>query len=297
MDLRHLETFRAVLRQGSFLGAARELGCAQSTVTQHVQALEASLGVTLFDRSVRRVRLTEAGRALQEQAGTLLGRVEDLKATMVELAGGTTGHVRLGGIEPFVSLRLPPILARYCRERPDVRLSVELGGTEALARGVVRGELDAAVCSPPVSVRDLRFESLYQERLGLLVPTGHLLARDESVRLADVAAHRLMLTERNCAWRRLTEGAFRQRGLTPSLGVEIASIQALARAVSAGLGVAIVPAIAVTPAPDGACFRPFADFDLALTVGIIRAGDAPPPGRALAALLDECRRQFAREER
>src|SRR5262245_29947292 len=184
MDLRHLETFRAVLRQGSFLGAARELGCAQSTVTQHVQALEAALGVALFDRSVRRVRLTEAGRALQEQAAPLLGRIEELKATIAELAGGTAGHVRLGAIEPFVSQRLPPVLARFCRERPDVRLSIELGGTEGIARRVARGELDAGICSPPEATRGLRFEPLYREPLGVLVPAGHPLSRDETVRLA-----------------------------------------------------------------------------------------------------------------
>jgi DNA-binding transcriptional LysR family regulator len=117
------------------------------------------------------------------------------------------------------------------------------------------------------------------------------------VRLSDVAGYRLMLTEQDCAWRRLTEGAFRRHGLAPTLGIEVASIQALVWAVRSGLGVAIVPAIAVTPAPDGALFRPVADLDLALTVGILRAADAPPPGRALAALLDECRRQFSREER
>jgi DNA-binding transcriptional LysR family regulator len=296
MELRHLTTFQAVVRQGSFLGAAREFGCAQSTITLHVQQLEAALGVELFDRSARRVRLTEAGRALQEQVASLLSRVEALRTTMAEVAHGETGHVRLGCIEPAASHRLPPVLARFCRERPHVRLSVELGGTEAIARRVARGELDAGICSRPESAFGLSFKPVFREPMGLLVPSGHPLAVADEVRLADLAGHRLLVTEQACAYRQLVEGALRLRDVAPTFGIEIASVQALIWAVRAGLGVAIVPALAATPVPEGAILRAFADLDLALTVGLVRPLDAPPPGRALAALLDACRRQFARLE-
>jgi len=112
MLIRHQETFQTVVRRGSFLAAAQELGCAQSTVTLHIQQLEATLGVELFDRGARRVRLTEAGRALHEQAGPILNRVSALQETMAELAAGEVGHLRIAAIEPTASLRLPQLLER-----------------------------------------------------------------------------------------------------------------------------------------------------------------------------------------
>jgi DNA-binding transcriptional LysR family regulator len=295
MELRQLATFREVVRQGSFGGAARATGVAQSTVTLHIQQLEADLGVELFDRSARRVRLTAAGQALCEQVAPLLGRVEALREAVADVAEGEAGHVRLGCIEPTASRRLPPVLARFCRERPNVRLSVELGGTEAIARRVARGELDAGICSRPDAEDRVAFEPLFRERMGLLVPAGHPLASAESVRLTDLAGHRLLVTEQACAYRRLAEGALRARDIAPSLGVEIGSVQALNWAVRGGLGVAIVPTVSATPALDGVVLREIADLDLSLTVGLVRPVDAPPPGRTLAALLDACRRQFVRD--
>src|SRR5262245_66192502 len=114
MELRHLQTFQTIVRRGSFLAAAHELGVAQSTVTRHVQQLEASLDVRLFERGTRRIRLTEAGRALQEQTGPILTRLQALRESMADLTAGETGDLRIGTIEPIASRRLPPILVRYC---------------------------------------------------------------------------------------------------------------------------------------------------------------------------------------
>lgn len=293
MEIRHLQTFQTVVKRGSFQAAARELNCAQSTVTLHVQQLEAALGVELFDRGARRMRLTEAGRALQDQATPLLGRVASLRETMAELTLGEAGHVRFGCIEPTASRRLPEILVRYCRERPHVQLAVEVGGTNSVARMVASGDLDAGVCSPPPVSLGLSFEPLFPEAMGLLLPASHPLAAAESVHSRDLSACRLLFTEETCAYRQLIDPALNERGVRPVSRVEFSSIQTQAAAVQAGLGVAIVPCIAVTPPPIGTVLRPIADLDLSLTVGIVRPADASSPGRALAALLAACRGHLA----
>src|SRR5215813_11612358 len=100
MELRHLQTFQAVVRAGSFLQAAEELQYAQSTITLHIQQLEADLGVKLFARQGKRVHLTEAGRSLREQADHLLEYVATLQQNMADLVSGEAGHVRLGAVEP-----------------------------------------------------------------------------------------------------------------------------------------------------------------------------------------------------
>src|SRR6266508_3465262 len=142
MELRHLTTFLTVVEVGSFLRAAAALDCAQSTVTLHIQQLEASLGVELFARDGRRVRLTEAGGELRDQARQILDQVAATRQTMVDLEEGAAGQVRLGAIEPTASLRLPPIILPFCRERPKVRLTLEVGGTRATSERVASGHLD-----------------------------------------------------------------------------------------------------------------------------------------------------------
>jgi len=128
MELRHLTTFDAVVREGSFLRAAAALGYAQPTVTLHIQQLEAALGVQLFARQGKRMQLTAAGRVLREHAAQILTRTTLLRQTMTDLVAGEAGHARLGVIETAAHLRLPPALAAFRRARPKVRLTVEVGG-------------------------------------------------------------------------------------------------------------------------------------------------------------------------
>jgi DNA-binding transcriptional LysR family regulator len=289
MLIRHLETFQTIVRRGSFLAAAHELGCAQSTVTLHIQQLEATLGVELFDRGARRVRLTEAGRALHEQAGAILNRVSVLQETMAELAAGEAGHLRIGVIEPTASLRLPQLLVRFNRDRPNVRLTVELGGTDGIAQRVAAGALDVGICSPPSPGLGLTFEPLFRETLALLVPGTHPLADRSVLRVPDLAGHPLLLTEPTCAYRELTERVLRDHGVNLDCRVVIGSTQALVCAVRAGLGAAIVPVVAACPPPTGTTLRELEGPPIALSVGLARAADAPPPGRALSALLAELR--------
>jgi LysR family transcriptional regulator, regulator of the ytmI operon len=211
LEIRHLQTYQSIVKHGSFLAAAGQLGCAQSTVSLHIQQLEASLGAPLFERGTRRLLLTEAGRTLQEQSGHILGRVNAIHETIAEMTAGESGHLRIGTIEPIASLRLPPLLVRFCRERPNVRLSIEIGGTDSVSRGVAACTLDFGVCSPPPLALGLCFEPIHREELVLLVPEVHPLADRTSVDLVELTGHRLLLTEPACAYRELTERALRDR--------------------------------------------------------------------------------------
>src|SRR5688572_19474099 len=110
MELRHLQTFDAACRLGSFVRAAETLKYAQSTITLQIQQLEDDLGVRLFARDGRRLRLTDAGRLLRDRAERLLDRVSSLREPMAALATGEAGYVRFGAIEPAASRRLAPLL-------------------------------------------------------------------------------------------------------------------------------------------------------------------------------------------
>ena len=289
MELRHLQTFHAAVRHGSFVRAAESLQYAQSTITLQVQQLEHSLGVKLFERDGRRLRLTEAGRLLHDRTERLLEGVTSLRETMASLATGESGYVRFGAIEPSASRRLAPALVEFSAERPNVRLSIEVSGTATVSERVASGELDAGLCSPPSSRLGLRFEPLFVEPMALLLPADHPLAASPEITIGALRELRLLLPDAGCAYRELIERSLGEHGLTPHVQVEISSVAMLARAVQGGMGAAILPIATAEPAPTGTCFRHVTGLDLGLSLGLVSRADDPPPGPALAAFLERVR--------
>ena len=285
MELRHIYTFQAIVKEGSFLKAAEKLMYAQSTITLHIQQLEAELGVKLFLRQGKKVQLTEAGRSLQEQADSLVARAMSLQQTMFDLVAGEAGHVRIGVIEPTASLRLPQILAPFCQERPRIRLTIEVGNTRTISQRVACGALDIGICSLPEAHFGLDFEPLFVEQLALLLPEQHPLAGEAVIHARDLAKQRLLLTEEDCSYREVIESALLKRGTNPYSGLEIGSLETIKSAVQSGMGLAILPRAAITPAPARTVLREIEGLELSLPIGLVLLADEISPSRALEALL------------
>ena len=142
MDVRHLLTFRAVLREGSFLGAARALQVSQPTVTLHIQELEAEFRQALFVRGGRRRPLTPGGELFAARAMPILDAFDSLTESMAEFGDGRSGLLKIGAIEPAASQRVTPLLGRLHAERPMLRVRLDVSGTAGVSRGVADSELD-----------------------------------------------------------------------------------------------------------------------------------------------------------
>lgn len=294
MELRHLQTLQAILREGSFLGAARALGLAQPTVTLHVQELEAELGLALFDRTGRQRRPTEAGALLAERGLPVLDAMAALRRSLGELRDGACGLLRLGAIEPAASDRVTPLLGRLGRERPGLRIQLVVSGTRGLSRAVAERELDVALCSPPPAEFGLRFEPLFAEELVFLVPAAHPLAAGESLLARQLEGVPLAVTDEGCAYRRALESALGERGVAPCWSFESDSSAAVRAAAAAGLGIAVLPRLAALPPPADVVVRRASDLALALPVGLVtRPGSTPPPP-SLAHLVARLRDELAR---
>lgn len=286
MELRHIYTFQAIVKEGSFLKASEKLMYAQSTITLHIQQLEAELGVKLFIRQGKKVQLTEAGRSLQEQADSLVARAMALQQTMFDLVAGEAGHVRVGVIEPTASLRLPQILAPFCQERPRIRLTIEVGNTAIISQRVASGALDLGICSLPEANLGLDFEPLFVEQLALLLPEQHPLVKKPTIEVRDLARERLLLTERECPYRELVEKELQKRGKNPYSGLEIGgSMEMVKRSVQNGLGIALLPRAAVIPQPAQTVLREIDGVELNLPIGLVLLAEEISPSRALEALL------------
>src|SRR6185295_10281847 len=198
MDIRHLVTFRAIIREGSFGAAARALRLAQPTVTLHVQELEARMGLPLFERTGRRRRTTPAGDLLAARAGPILDSLDLLSRSMAELKDGRSGLLRIGSIEPAATIRVTPLLGRLRRVRPGMRVRLEVGGTAGVSRAVADGELDLGLCSAPQPELGLLFEPLFAEPMALLLPASHRLARRRVLSVEDLDGELLLVTEQGC---------------------------------------------------------------------------------------------------
>jgi LysR family transcriptional regulator, regulator of the ytmI operon len=289
MNLRHLVTFQEIVRAGSFSKAARAVQSSQSTITLHVQELEREMGTALFRRRGRHTSLTEAGDALASRAGSVLDGLETLKRTMTEIAAGQAGELRIACVEPAASVKLLPILARFCRERPRLQVRIEAGGTQSVAQAVADGRVDFGLASAPPPGFRLGFEPWFLARMVLLLPKRHPLASASRIKARDVKGLTLLLTEQGCAYRDAIEAALRAAGAEAHCSMQIGSLRALTRAVQLGLGAAILPRDAADPLPAGTVARDIAGVDLSLAIGIVQRSDGVALTPAAAAFIEALR--------
>lgn len=283
MDLKSLKTFQTIASCGSFIRAAELLSYAQSTVTMQIQRLEAELGAALFERG-KKIRLTEAGRLLHEQSVQLVRNLERLQEQIADLNAGEAGHVRLGVTEPSASARMPQLLARFLRDHPKVRVSVDIGSSAALGAKLLAGELDLALCSAPDLGSELYFEPLFMERFALLAPEDHPLAAGESVDAEAIRGFRLLITAADCPYRRKLELALQETGRSPIDAMEIGSMSALKHYVQSGLGIALVPVSALEPAPEGTVVRKLEGRPIDMPCGLLCKASEYPLHQASAKL-------------
>jgi LysR family transcriptional regulator, regulator of the ytmI operon len=284
MNLRQLATFRAIVETGNFARAADRLDIGASTVTLHVQQLEAELGGPMFIRHGRRLALTELGASVHSHADAISAHVGAIAEEAAELAAAARGTVRIGGIEPLAHLDLVPLLARLGRERPHIRLRLDVGGTALLATSVADGRLAFAVCSAPPPELELVFEPLFREPIGLVLSDSHALAKhDGAIPASRLADQPIILSEPGCAYRTHVLDTFSRSGVDLTVHAEIGSTPAAMEAVRTGLGIALLPLAGLASPPRGTSTRAVDGLALGLDIGIVR----PRAGEAYSALTSQ----------
>ncbi|MFG1737990.1 LysR family transcriptional regulator [Micromonospora chalcea] len=258
METQLLEVFRTVARHGSITTAARALRFTQSAVSRQIAALEADIGARLFDRLPRGVALTEEGRELLPHAEAVLDRLAAVRRDLEDLRGLGRGRLRVGAFPTAVAALVPRAMASFRSAYPEISLSLVEGVTPRLLERLLAEEADVAVVStsPTGELDRERFDlrHLLDERLLVAVARDHRLARRRSVRLADLAQDAFVVgsaTAENSLLR-----ASLPSGFSPRIDIVAAEWTGKLGCVAAGLGVALVPALAVrgTP-PDIALLR------------------------------------------
>lgn len=254
IDLAALEIFRAVVQEGGITKAAAKLHRVQSNVTTRVKQLEARLGTALFLRHRRKLVLSPEGQLLLAYTDRLLGLASEAEAALRN--GLPSGVFRLGTLESTAATRLPPVLARYHKSYPDVRIDLVTGTTGTLIAKVVNHEIEAAFVAEPFTGDDLDVQPIFREELVLIAPKSFPKVKGAK----DVGRATVIAFATGCSYRRRLEAWLDHAGVVPERVMEFGSYHAIVACVAAGAGVAIVPrsviravfaeaAVAVYPLP------------------------------------------------
>ncbi|MFD8123480.1 LysR family transcriptional regulator [Streptomyces albidoflavus] len=249
IEARHLRVLRAVAATGSFSAAARELGCTQPAVSQQMKALESSAGTPLLIRTGREMRLTQAGEALTRHAAGILAGLTAAEEEVAAIAGLRAGRVRLVSFPSGSSSLVPAALAALRAAHPGTHVSLEEAEPPRSAELLRAGDCDIALAfryagaTAPDEWDDLVVRPLLADRLVGLVPEGHRLADAASVGIGELAADPWIAGCPRCR-RQLVE-VCETEGFTPRIDFATDDYPAVLGLVAAGLGVAVLPALAL----------------------------------------------------
>jgi DNA-binding transcriptional LysR family regulator len=257
VELRQVETFRAVAEELSFSRAAHRLGYVQSSVSAQVAALEQDLGAPLFDRLGRKIALTDAGRVMLRYSGRLLDLTEEAKEAVADAgvgSGEVTGTLTVSAPETLLTYRLPRLLTLFHERHPKVRLSVRPSAVGRLVgsmrRSVEEGGVNVAfVLDGPVEVSGLSVEPLLEESVSVIVPAAHALTSSTMAASRDLSGETVLLPEApesGCAYRGQFERQLGAASVVPAEKMEFQSIEAVKQCVAAGMGVSVLPSVAVS---------------------------------------------------
>ncbi|WNV87757.1 LysR substrate-binding domain-containing protein [Umezawaea sp. Da 62-37] len=259
LDLRHLRALHAVVTTGSVRAAAAHLGYTPSAVSQHVTALERQTASVLLEPAGRGVRATAAGLLLSQHAASLLDGAAEAEAALAALAAGERGVLRMASFATAGGELVPRALAQTSSTLPGLRISLRVAERDDALTLLRRGDLDLAVIedheNPTVSDSLVR-RRLLTDPFRIVLPRGHRLARKRGIDLADTAEESWirLACEIDCCLE-ATDAAFAQAGFMPDRAVEAHEYWPAQGFVAAGLGLALIPALALSVLHSGVAVR------------------------------------------
>ncbi|MFL9657107.1 LysR family transcriptional regulator [Streptomyces sp. PB17] len=291
MELRHLEYFLAVAEELNFTRAAGRLHVVQSGVSASIRALERELDARLFDRTSKRVSLTEAGAALLPQARKAVEAARAGRDAVAQVQGGLRGSVTIGTLSVLSLVDLPALFADYHTTHPGVRLQLQVAsrGSVGLAEGLAQGTLDIAFLSLPRPLPGLTVRRLTSTPMIGLLPADHPLADRTEVDLRDLADAGFIDSPLGYGNRIIVDERMAAMGLQRRVVIEVPDIVTAPAYVRGGLGVAVLPAFAAPVGDAGLRVVTISGPPLTWETGVATASEAKltPAVRALLPLVEK----------
>lgn len=241
MEINQLIYFLEVAKQKSFTGAARVLHVSQPAISKMIQMLEGELGVVLFDRSSRHVKLTDYGMKIQDQVLKLVQMFQDIHTELDAVTHLRAGFIRIG-IPPMVGdIFFPRIIGLFHQQYPNIKIKLYEVGSKKVEEGVETGSLDVGVAVLPVRTNTFEVYEFAKNPIMLIVNAEHLFAGRSVVRFADLRDESFILYRQDFGLHEMIRNACALAGFEPDIVCETSQWDFMAKIVADGLGIALLP--------------------------------------------------------
>lgn len=245
MNLHHLAVFHAVAETGSIAAASQHLHISQPAVSRQIRDFEQRLETLLFDRLPRGMRLTASGAALATYARRIFALERQAETALAELRDLETGYLAVGASTTIGNYLLPSVLAEYKHQYPGVHVTLEINNTEVIQRQLLEDRLDVGLTEGLVQAGELHAEEFMSDELVVVAAPRQMTANDHEYTVREIAAMPWVARERGSGTRAVLEQELSAYDLEPRPVMELASTEAIKRAVAAAAGIAVVSAITV----------------------------------------------------
>lgn len=241
MEIRHLQTFIAIVEQGGFTKAAEHLGYAQSTITAHIQILEDEIGEPLFNRLGKKVILTHTGKKLVSYAKSMLEVYAKIKEIAVE-EKEVSGDLIIGVSESLTIYRLGTILKEYKKNYPRVNLILKSAKCSDLRQKLYNGQIDMMLTiEPKIKEADLMVQRLKDEEMVIIGALESDLSFLQAEPKDELIKENIILSEEGCMARIAFENDLKEKKIRYRNPIEVASVEAIKNCVMNGLGISVLP--------------------------------------------------------
>jgi LysR family transcriptional regulator, hydrogen peroxide-inducible genes activator len=245
MEVHQLRYVCAIADTGNFSRAAERCQIAQPSLSQQVLKLEKDLGAKLFDRLGRSVRLTEAGRVFIPQARAILEQMEMARTSVAEKNADLRGSVSVGVIPTVAPYLMPGYTAAFAKKYPDAKLRIVEETTSVLVEGLRDLSIDVAILALPLRHKDLDLFPIRTEPLFAVLRKDHPRASAESLALNELRGESFVMLRDGHCFRDLSIEACTHARITPNIAFESGQFSSLLGMVAAGVGVSLIPEMAV----------------------------------------------------
>jgi LysR family hydrogen peroxide-inducible transcriptional activator len=245
MEIHQLRYVCAIAETGNFSRAAERCQVAQPSLSQQVLKLEEDLGAKLFDRLGRSVRLTEVGRAFIPHARAILDEMDMARASVSDKNADFRGSIAVGVIPTVTPYLIPSYTAAFARKYPDAKLRIVEETTSVLVDGLRNSSIDVAILALPLRHKDLELFPIRTERLFAVMRTDHPRASAQSLALKDLRGESFVMLRDGHCFRDLSIATCTRARITPNIAFESGQFSSLLGMVAAGVGVSLVPEMAI----------------------------------------------------
>ncbi|MBY0148119.1 LysR family transcriptional regulator [Neobacillus niacini] len=271
MELRQIQYFMEVAKREHVTDAAMALHVAQSAVSRQIFNLEKELGVNLFIREGRNVKLTMIGQMFLEHMEQAMKVIDEAQREIEEYLDPLKGTIRIGFPSSLAAYTLPTSISAFREHYPQVKFQLKQGTYKELIEGVMNGDFDMALIGPvPKHEKKVQGTTLFTDNIVALLPTSHSLAKQSAIKLSQLREESFVMFPKDYILREIIVQACEQLGFQPKVSFEGVDIDSIKGLVSAGLGITLIPEITLVDGyPRSTVKIPIIEPEVTRTVGVI----------------------------